>query len=154
MVVAHSDVGLQHGSTAIYNAFCDRVPIYLIAGNALEINARRPGVEWDHSVQDAAAIVRDCLKWDDVPRSLDHFAESAVRAYKIAMTPPMAPVLLVADGEKKARDRGRRQIQHPQTVLGHAPAGRFRIGGRGGADAGGRGKSCHLAGADGAPPTD
>ena len=98
-VFLHSDVGLQHGSMAIYNAFCDRVPIYLIAGNALEINARRPGVEWDHSVQDAAAIVRDCLKWDDVPISLDHFAESAVRAYKIAMTPPMAPVLLVADGE-------------------------------------------------------
>ena len=98
-VFLHSDVGLQHGSMAIYNAFCDRVPIYLIAGNALEINSRRPGVEWDHSVQDAAAIVRDCLKWDDVPISLDHFAESAVRAYKIAMTPPMAPVLLVADGE-------------------------------------------------------
>src|SRR6266481_7266264 len=98
-VFLHSDVGLQHGSMAIYNAFCDRVPVYLIAGNALEINSRRPGVEWDHSVQDAAAIVRDCLKWDDVPISLDHFAESAVRAYKIAMTPPMAPVLLVADGE-------------------------------------------------------
>jgi len=98
-VFLHSDVGLQHGSMAIYNAFCDRVPVYLIAGNALEINSRRPGVEWDHSVQDAAAIVRDCLKWDDVPISLDHFAESAVRAYKIATTPPMAPVLLVADGE-------------------------------------------------------
>ncbi len=98
-VFLHSDVGLQHGSMAIYNAFCDRVPIYLIAGNALEINSRRPGVEWDHSALDAAAIVRDCLKWDDVPISLDHFAESAVRAYKIAMTPPMAPVLLVADGE-------------------------------------------------------
>jgi acetolactate synthase I/II/III large subunit len=98
-VFLHSDVGLQHGSMAIYNAFCDRVPIYLIAGNALEINSRRPGVEWDHSVQDAAAIVRDCLKWDDTPISLEHFAESAVRAYKIAMTPPMAPVLLVADGE-------------------------------------------------------
>ena len=98
-VFLHSDVGIQHGSMAIYNAFCDRVPVYLVAGNALEINARRPGVEWDHSVQDAAAIVRDCLKWDDTPVSLDHFAESAVRAYKIAMTPPMAPVLLVADGE-------------------------------------------------------
>ena len=98
-VFLHSDVGLQHGSMAIYNAFCDRAPVYLIAGNALEINARRPGVEWDHSVQDAAAIVRDCLKWDDTPISLDHFAESAVRAYKIATTTPMAPVLLVADGE-------------------------------------------------------
>ena len=98
-VLLHSDVGLQHASMAIYNAFCDRAPVYLIAGNALEINSRRPGVEWDHSAQDVAAMARDFLKWDDVPISLEHFAESAVRAYKIAMTPPMAPVLLVADGE-------------------------------------------------------
>ena len=95
----HSDVGLQHGSMAIFNAFCDRVPVYLIAGNTLEIASRRPGVEWVHSVQDAAAMVRDCLKWDDVPVSLEHFGESAVRAYKIAMTPPYAPVLLIADSK-------------------------------------------------------
>ena len=50
---------------------------------------RRPGVEWYHSAQDAAAMVRDYTKWDDLPISLPHFAESAVRAYKIAMTPPM-----------------------------------------------------------------
>jgi acetolactate synthase I/II/III large subunit len=98
-VLLHSDVGLQHGSMAIFNAFCDRVPVYLIAGNALDINSRRPGVEWDHSAQDVAAFIRDCLKWDDTPVSLEHFAESAVRAYKIAMTPPTAPVLIVADGE-------------------------------------------------------
>ena len=36
-------------------------------------------------------MVRDYAKWDDAPISLQHFAESAVRAYKIAMTPPMAP---------------------------------------------------------------
>jgi acetolactate synthase-1/2/3 large subunit len=102
-VFLHSDVGLQHAAMAIYNAFCDRVPIYMIAGNILEINTRRPGVEWVHSAQDNAAIVRDCVKWDDVPMSLDHFAESAVRAYKIAMTPPTAPVLLIADGELQER---------------------------------------------------
>ena len=42
-------------------------------------------------------MVRDYTKWDDTPVSLSHFAESAVRAYKIAMTPPMGPVVLVAD---------------------------------------------------------
>ena len=98
-VFVHSDVGLQHGSMAIFNAYCDRVPVYIIAGNTIDATMRRPGVEWDHSVQDAAAMVRDCLKWDDLPISLPHFAESAVRAYKIAMTTPTMPVLLVADSE-------------------------------------------------------
>ena len=96
-VLVHSDVGLQHASMAIFNAYCDRVPMFVIAGNTLDATQRRPGVEWDHSVEDAAALVRDFVKWDDLPISLPHFAESAVRAYKIAMTTPTMPVLLVAD---------------------------------------------------------
>jgi acetolactate synthase-1/2/3 large subunit len=98
-VFVHSNVGLQHGSMAIFNAYVDRVPVYLIAGNTIDETMRRPGVEWDHSVLDAGAIARDILKWDDLPISLPHFAESAVRAYKIAMTTPTMPVLLVADSE-------------------------------------------------------
>lgn len=96
-VMAHGTVGLQHAAMAIYNAWCDRVPMVIFAGNGLDANTRRPGTEWSHSVQDAAAIVRDFVKWDDTPRSLQHFAESAVRAYKVATTPPMEPTLIVAD---------------------------------------------------------
>jgi thiamine pyrophosphate-dependent acetolactate synthase large subunit-like protein len=96
-VMTHGTVGLQHASMALYNAWCDRVPVFMIVGNGLDANKRRPGTEWNHSVQDAALMVRDYVKWDDYPMSLQHFAESAVRAYKIAMTPPREPVLLVAD---------------------------------------------------------
>ena len=96
-VLCHGTVGLQHAAMAIYNAYCDRVPVYIVAGNTLDATVRRPGVEWVHSVQDAAAMVREFIKWDDMPVSLPHFAESAVRAYKIAMTPPMMPVLIVVD---------------------------------------------------------
>jgi acetolactate synthase-1/2/3 large subunit len=96
-VMAHGTVGLQHASMAIYNAWCDRVPVYVILGNHADAAIRR-GPEWYHGVQDAAAMVRDYTKWDDFPWSLTHFAESAVRAYQVAMTPPMAPVVLVLDG--------------------------------------------------------
>src|SRR6185436_11245130 len=89
MVMAHGTVGLQHASMAIYNAYCDRVPLYIVLGNILDITYRRGNVEWVHSVQDAASMVRDYVKWDDSPVSLAHFAESAVRAYQIAMTPPL-----------------------------------------------------------------
>jgi len=95
--LVHGTVGLQHAAMAIYNAYCDRVPVYVLAGNTVDATMRRPGVEWAHSVQDAGVMVRDFLKWDDQPVSLPHFAESAVRAYKIAMTPPMMPVMLVID---------------------------------------------------------
>src|ERR1700732_333888 len=32
-VFAHGTVGLQHAAMAIYNAYCDRVPVYVIFGN-------------------------------------------------------------------------------------------------------------------------
>jgi thiamine pyrophosphate-dependent acetolactate synthase large subunit-like protein len=53
----------------------------------------------DNSGVDIGAIVRDFTKWDDQPASLQHFAESAVRAYKIATTPRMGPVFLALGAE-------------------------------------------------------
>jgi acetolactate synthase I/II/III large subunit len=99
LMMCHGTVGLQHASMALYNAWCDRVPVYVMIGNIIEGDKRAPGVEWVHSAIDPAALVRDFVKWDDQPASLQHFAESAVRAYKIAMTPPMGPVLLSLDAE-------------------------------------------------------
>ena len=103
MIMAHGTVGLQHAAMAVYNAYADRVPVFIVLGNTFDAVQRRPGAEWAHSVQDAAAMVRDYTKWDDMPISLGHFAESVVRAYKIAMTPPMEPVVIVADSELQER---------------------------------------------------
>jgi thiamine pyrophosphate-dependent acetolactate synthase large subunit-like protein len=124
LVMAHGTVGLQHAAMAVYNAFVDRVPVYIVLGNTLDATDRRPGAEWSHSVQDAAAMVRDYIKWDDTPQSLAHFAESAVRAYKIAMTPPMEPVVLVADSDlqEAAIDRGR-SIRIPKLTIPEPPTG-------------------------------
>ena len=123
-VFAHGTVGLQHAAMAIFNAFCDRVPVYVILGNLMDATTRRPGAEWDHSVQDAAAMVRDFIKWDDLPVTLTHFAESAVRAYKIAMTPPMMPVVLVADGDLQENPipEGAR-LRIPKLTLAAPPQG-------------------------------
>lgn len=98
-VMAHGTVGLQHASMALYNAYCDRVPVYMLIGNILAADKRGLVSEWQHSAQDPAVIVRDFLKWDDQPNTLQHFAESAVRAYQITTTPPFAPVLISIDQE-------------------------------------------------------
>jgi acetolactate synthase I/II/III large subunit len=99
MSMVHGTVGTQHATMAIFNAYCDRVPAIVILGNEMDLAARRSFVEWSHSAQDAAVIIRDYTKWDDAPTSLQHFAESFVRAYRIAMTPPMGPVAIVASGK-------------------------------------------------------
>src|SRR5579863_6541426 len=43
-VMAHGTVGLQHASMAIYNAWADRVPVYVVLGNIQDINYRRGDV--------------------------------------------------------------------------------------------------------------
>src|SRR5688572_28750482 len=122
-VMAHGTVGLQHASMAIYNAWCDRVPVYLILGNHADAAIRR-GAEWYHGVQDAAAMVRDYTKWDDFPWSLTHFAESAVRAYQISMTPPMAPVVMVLDGGLQEHPISKNErLPIPRLTMPAAPAG-------------------------------
>jgi acetolactate synthase I/II/III large subunit len=103
LVLAHSTVGLQHASMGVYNAWAGRAPVIIMVGNTLDATQRRPGVEWYHSAQDAAAMVRDYTKWDDTPMSLQHYAESTVRAYRVAMTPPREPVVIVLDSDLQER---------------------------------------------------
>jgi acetolactate synthase I/II/III large subunit len=98
-MACHGVVGLQHATMAMYNAWCDRVPVLVYGGNIMEADKRAPGAEWLHSGVDIGQIVREFTKWDDQPASLQHFAESTARAYKIATTPPMGPVFIALDAE-------------------------------------------------------
>ncbi len=119
-MICHGTVGLQHAAMAMYNAWCDRVPVYVMIGNIIEADKRAPGAEWVHSAIDPAALVRDFVKWDDQPASLQHFAESAVRAYKVATTPPMGPVLLSLDAELQENpiaDRAKLRIPRTTKVV-------------------------------------
>ncbi|MGY8962735.1 MAG: thiamine pyrophosphate-binding protein [Rhodospirillales bacterium] len=96
-IMCHGTVGLQHAAMNLYNAWCDRVPLITILGNTVDASDRMGGTTWRHSAQDPAAMVRDFTKWDDQPASLQAFAESMVRGWKIATTPPMEPIVLAVD---------------------------------------------------------
>ena len=119
-MACHGVVGLQHATMAMYNAWCDRVPVIVFGGNIMEADKRAPGAEWLHAGVDIGQIVREFTKWDDQPASLQHFGESMVRAYKIATTPPMGPVFLSLDGELQEnpiRDRGALRIPKFEPVI-------------------------------------
>jgi acetolactate synthase-1/2/3 large subunit len=123
-MMAHGTVGLQHAAMAVYNAWCDRVPVVMFAGNFLDADKRRPGVEWYHCVQDPAAMLRDFIKWDDQPLSLQHFAESVMRGYKIATTVPMGPVLITADGSlAEGPIYDEKKLRIPKLTLSIPPQG-------------------------------
>ena len=126
MTLCHGTVGLQHASMAIYNAWCDRVPVIVVGGNDLDAAHRPPGVPTVHSAQDINALVRDFTKWDDTPVSLQHFAQSMVRAYKISMTPPYGPVAISLDAglqQEPVKHHNGEKLYIPKYTPTSAPQG-------------------------------
>src|SRR3989442_4918163 len=52
LVCVHGTVGTQHAAMAIYDAWCDRVPVFLGLGNTQDATERAGEVFWVHSAQD------------------------------------------------------------------------------------------------------
>ena len=99
MVAAlHDVVGLQHACMAIFNAWCDRVPVLLLGGTGpMDSTRRRPWIEWIHTALVQGNHVRDFVKFDDQPANAASVVESILRAYRLMMAEPSGPVYVCLD---------------------------------------------------------
>ena len=53
---------------AIFNAWCDRVPMLILgATGPWDAAKRRPWIDWIHTAADQGALVRGYTKWDNQP---------------------------------------------------------------------------------------
>src|ERR1700742_1994427 len=96
----HSNVGLMHATMAIFNAWCDRMPVLLLgATGPVDAAKRRPWIDWIHTARDQGALIRDYTKWDDQPASPAAARESILRGTWIANTVPQGPVYINFDAE-------------------------------------------------------
>jgi thiamine pyrophosphate-dependent acetolactate synthase large subunit-like protein len=96
--VVHSNVGLMHASMAIFNAWCDRVPMLVLgATGPWDASKRRPWIDWVHTASDQGALVRDYTKWDNQPASVPAAYEAILRAAQIANTAPRGPTYVNLD---------------------------------------------------------
>lgn len=97
-VIVHSNVGLMHATMAVYNAWCDRMPMLVLGGiGPLDSARRRTPIDWLHSVADQGALVRQYVKWDDQPLSPRAAIESLLRGSQVARTAPKGPVYITLD---------------------------------------------------------
>jgi thiamine pyrophosphate-dependent acetolactate synthase large subunit-like protein len=99
MVAAlHDVVGLQHACMAIFNAWCDRVPVLLLGGTGpMDSTRRRPWIEWIHTALVQGNHVRDFVKFDDQPANATGVVESILRAYRLMTAEPTGPVYVCLD---------------------------------------------------------
>ena len=121
LVVVHGTVGLLHSSMALFQAWADRVPVFVIVGHH-----RNPSgvINRPHSAQDMGSLVRDFVKFDDEATTLERFAEASMRAYRISMTPPMGPTLLVVDAVlQESRVAARALPRIPALTMASPPQG-------------------------------
>jgi acetolactate synthase-1/2/3 large subunit len=97
-VILHNLVGLLHACMAIYYAYIDRVPIFIMgATGPMDEGKRRPRIDWTHTALVQGNAVRDYTKWDYQPTSIDGVPESFARAYSIMTTEPQGPIYMCYD---------------------------------------------------------
>lgn len=96
--ILHSNVGLMHGMMGIYNAFVDRMPMFILgATGPVDASQRRPYIDWIHTSADQGGMIRDFVKWENQPSSPDALVEAMVRANQMTRTAPCAPVYICLD---------------------------------------------------------
>jgi thiamine pyrophosphate-dependent acetolactate synthase large subunit-like protein len=96
--IVHSNVGLMHATMAIFNAWCDRMPVIVLgATGPVDAAKRRPWIDWIHTARDQGALVRGYVKWDDQPASPAAAREALIRAAMIANAAPQGPVYVNLD---------------------------------------------------------
>jgi acetolactate synthase I/II/III large subunit len=118
----HNVVGLQHASMAIFNAWCDRTPILNLGGGGPQDATHRRSTDWVHTALVQGNAVREYVKHDDQPNSVDAVPESFLRAYRIAMTEPRGPVYICLDTDVQEEKISRPMVV-PHAQLFRAPAG-------------------------------
>src|ERR1700716_952671 len=98
VAILHNLVGLLHANMAVYYAYIDRAPIFIVgATGPMDETKRRPRIDWIHSAQSQGAAVRDYTKWDYQPTTIDGVPEAFARAYSVMMSEPRGPIYMCYD---------------------------------------------------------
>jgi len=96
--ILHDLVGLLHGQMAIYYAFTDRAPVFILgATGPMDESKRRPRSDWHHTAQSQGDAVRNFTKFDYQPHNIAGVPYSFMRAYSACVTEPAGPTYLCYD---------------------------------------------------------
>src|SRR5437899_3148610 len=98
VAILHNLVGLLHANMAVYYAYADRAPVFIIgATGPMDETKRRPRIDWIHTALVQGEAVRAYTKWDYQSTVIDGVPESFARAYAVMMTEPRGPIYMCYD---------------------------------------------------------
>ncbi len=108
VAILHNLVGLLHANMAVYYAYIDRVPVFIVgATGPMDETKRRPRIDWIHTAQSQGEAVRAYTKWDYQPHTIDGVPDAFARGYSVMMTEPRGPIYMCYDAwvQEQALDR-------------------------------------------------
>ena len=109
VAILHNLVGLLHANMAVYYAYIDRAPIFIIgATGPMDETKRRPRIDWIHTAQSQGAAIRDYTKWDYQPTAIEGVPEAFARGYSVMMSEPRGPVYMCYDAWLQEK-----RLEHP-----------------------------------------
>jgi thiamine pyrophosphate-dependent acetolactate synthase large subunit-like protein len=97
LVILHDLVGVMHAPMALYNAWCDRMPLLILGGSGPSDPAMRRPIEFVHSANTQGDLVHQVVKWHDEPSTQAAVIDAILRGHRIANTPPCGPVYISVD---------------------------------------------------------
>ncbi len=119
IAIVHNLVGLLHAPMGVYYAYLDRAPVFIIgATGPVAENKRRPFIDWIHSAHVRGQVIRDYVKWDAQPATIDYVPDSFARAYSVMMTGRQGPIYMCYDaGLQEAPLETEIKMPPPDTML-------------------------------------
>ena len=93
LALLHGTIGIQHAAMSIYQAYYDRVPVLMIAGNDPGLHRGAHGPRYGRDGSQLHEMGRRSR------RRSTRRCVAIQRAYNEAITPPMGPTLVVLDSE-------------------------------------------------------
>ena len=95
--VVHDLVGLMHASMAVFNAWCDRVPMVVLGGGGPVAPSRRRPIDWTHAANAQSGLVRPFVKWDADPVESQELLDCIAQAWQLASSEPRRPTYVTVD---------------------------------------------------------
>jgi len=98
IAIVHNLVGLLHAPMGIYYAYLDRAPVFIMgATGPLAEPKRRPFIDWIHTANVQGEAIRNFVKWDYQPSTVDGVPGAFARAYSIMMSARQGPIYMCYD---------------------------------------------------------
>lgn len=121
-VILHNLVGMLHAQMAIYYAYIDRAPIFIMgATGPMHEGKRRPHIDWSHSALVQGEAMRNFTKWDYQPHAIEGVPESFMRAFSIMVTEPAGPVYICYDAWLQEKKLAKKNLEMPSITMQKVP---------------------------------